>query len=594
MNIKIRNAILGIVLIIIVASGIFYYYANTPKPGTISSEQQARLDTMYVAYQDPTLSLHPHYRQAQAYFFLKEVYETLVKYDGADPNTVKPGLATSWEVSSDGKVYTFHLRQGVKFFDGDTFDANSVKYTMDMVKLVGQDGRYGAFYINPPAYDHTEVVDQYTAKIYLNRVVPYFLAVVAHPSFGSMLNPKWVDAHGGMGQPGKVNHGLDNVTDGTGPYNLDPTSYVVGDRFTLVQNPNYWGGWTGNHLKKIVVRYIPEVTTKLLLLGRGDLDFGYVPPQYLPELKSRIKSENLPLKITETDAAGNPLAPVLTIHTIDLSEKILPFSDLHMRKAAAYAFDYDQLISKVLFGYGNRAVGQIPRGTPFFNPNMPSYSFDLDKAKAEFALASPTAQAAAAKGVRFIYQQGLGIDTPGALLLQSSWAKVGIKVTPFAADFNAWFDSRKSGTSFETIDTLWTTDYNDPANHMVQYISDISRYYVGPGMGFGNKTIDSWYDLAGSTPDPAVRQQNYDKMQMWIYQNVTRMFTFQNSGVDNAYNVQNINLQGFVYNPVYSLTPVFYKMYKTPTVTTKTAGMINDNPFWFALFTIGKWEFSLS
>src|SRR5262249_62128412 len=138
-------------------------------------------------------------------------------------------------------------------------------------------------------------------------------------------------------------------------------AYVVGelkpnDRLVLVKNPSYWKGWAGKHLERIVMETVPEESTRLLRLEKGDLDVAAVGTTQLFDLEKRIKDQKLPLQVTKVDKKGQALLSLST-QWIHLNVQILPTSDINVRRALMHSFNYDLYLEKVMKGYAFRMTG---------------------------------------------------------------------------------------------------------------------------------------------------------------------------------------------------------------------------------------------
>ena len=189
----------------------------------------------------------------------------------------------------------------------DPFNAECVKYTFDTAEELGTPAEVGGM-----SYDHTEIISDYKVKIYLKTGIPWALSVMANPHSGYIIvDPKFIEKHGGpRNETFLQTHG-----DGTGPYMVK--EFVTEDHTTLVANAHYRKGWEGPHIKKVVLRDIPEAVTREMLLARGDLDVANILPTYIPEFRARIKSENLPFYWLDKDPHGEPLVGLKTMYLWD-------------------------------------------------------------------------------------------------------------------------------------------------------------------------------------------------------------------------------------------------------------------------------------
>lgn len=182
---------------------------------------------------------------------LSNVYDclTFLEADGS----ISEGLAESWELSPDGKCYTFHLRKDIKFHNGYDFTAEDVKFTFDK----GFEGPLGsALFVN---YDSCEIVDDYTVNIYLTDPYAAFLYGTAS-RLGGICSKAYYEEVGDEGY-------LENPV-GTGPYRL--AGAVSGEKIVLEANEDYWRGEPA--IKTVTIEIVPDVSTQILGLENGDYD----------------------------------------------------------------------------------------------------------------------------------------------------------------------------------------------------------------------------------------------------------------------------------------------------------------------------------
>ncbi len=189
--------------------------------------------------------------------YMANMYETLLRLNpegSAEP--YEPVLATSWESSSDGLVWTFHLREGVVFHDGEQFNAQAVKYALETTMKLGK----GSSYILAPIRS-IEVVDDYTVKFQLSQSVP--LERILGSEYGAYI---FSPATKGIKAKAWLGHDY-----GTGPYKVE--SAKAGEEYVFVHDPNYWGGWGDGQYKKVVVQVVKDAGTQRQLLEAGQVDF---------------------------------------------------------------------------------------------------------------------------------------------------------------------------------------------------------------------------------------------------------------------------------------------------------------------------------
>ena len=272
------------------------------------------------------------------------IYESL--FERTLDGEIKPLLATSWEISPDGKVYTFHLRRGVKFHDGTPFNASAVKFSFDYC-MKREPGVGGAKTI--------EVVDDYTVKIILSRPNPLFFSQLNF----YILSPTSVDENGEVVNP-----------IGTGPFMHK--EYVKDEYYVLVRNPEYWQEEV--KLQKVTFKVIPDAHTRTLALEAGEVDMigvdaaSHIPAEDIPTLK-----DNPDIVLSEKIGWRS--------NVIQFNTEKAPFNDLIVRRAVCHAIN-KKAINELLGERGSVTDGPLLNNTEWFNPKIVDYyPYDPERAK---------------------------------------------------------------------------------------------------------------------------------------------------------------------------------------------------------------------
>lgn len=302
-------------------------------------------------------------------YAMLNIYEPLVF--PSPEGDMLPHLAESWSVSDDGLVWTFNLRQGVKFHDGSALTADDVKFSMDRMLALGD----GYSWLWSDVVEETTVEDAYTVSFSLNMPYAPFLPSLC---WFFVVNKELVLAnaqpgdYGDYGDYGTAWLATTTTEDaGSGPYTLmswDRGREIVFERFV-----EYWGGWPKGDQHIDVVRsiYLPETATVKAMLRRGDLTLvehwrtytDYQEMATYPGVRvvEMVSPEQLSFKL-------NTQKP--------------PTDCLHVRRALSWAYDYETTIEFIEPGT-LQARGPIPESIPGHNPRVFRYEFDLDEARAE-------------------------------------------------------------------------------------------------------------------------------------------------------------------------------------------------------------------
>ncbi|MFO1349518.1 MAG: ABC transporter substrate-binding protein [Gammaproteobacteria bacterium] len=286
---------------------------------------------------------------------LANVYEPLTWFEPG--KGVKPGLAERWEPSSDGKQWTFYLRQNVQFHDGTPFTAEAVKFSIERTKKLN-----GALAYIWKAVNKIEVKDPYTVIIHLDYPQPLdlitsstYAAWMISPSVGDKDN-QWFNA------------GHDA---GTGPYQVE--SHQPNERTVLTRFDDYWGGWKDGQFSKAVLEVVEDPSLRQQKIESGDADFtDDLPIENLATLDARPD-----VKVVVNPAFQN--------WYIQFNVRKKPFDNVKVRQALSYSFPYKIANDSIMGGQARQSFGIIPHGIPGYDPQAKQYSYDLDKAKALLA-----------------------------------------------------------------------------------------------------------------------------------------------------------------------------------------------------------------
>lgn len=563
----------AIAFVLIVVVGAYTYMSSQPTAEEIlrkqieqelaAKQKEFQRTLTWVQTANPTVIGIP-VKDTGNRIILKDTYEGLVRYELGSTD-LKPCLATKWETSPDGKVYTFYLRKGVKFYpSGDPFNAATVKFTLDTYMGSPETATMSSAFLfgYPKAlqYERCEVVDDYTVRVYLKQPLAWFMSAMAYVSVGGQMNPKFVNAHGGWPKSeATIDPYLVWHQDTTAAYIVE--EFKAGDRFVLKRNPTYWMGWEGQMAKRperIVVRLVPEETTRMMLIARGGADIAEITSAYLPELKRRIESENLPLLIDDS--------PSLILRYLMFDHKKPPTNDVHIRRALAWTFNYDEFIAKILYGYGDRMTSLTPKGLWGYDPTTPHYDFDLEKAKAELAKADPENVEMLKKGVKVVYSPGYAIGREGLLVWKTDLAKIGVNLILEEVSRVAYRDTMYVG-GVPILDRSWNPDFADPGTY---YMFMSKAHYQTTAFETTPDWIDDLIAKASLEVNQNERLKMYRQIDEWAFENVPHIKVASLRGAAN-YNIRGAWVKGYVPNVLQPYKPLFYELWKELPVETGKA-----------------------
>ena len=386
------------------------------------------------------------------------IFDRLVDVEvGTDGNSkIVPSLAESWDISDDGLEYTFHLRQGVKFHNGNDFTAEDVAYTFHRMLTV--EGGVNTEFIDQikgadellagetDTLEGVEVVDDYTIKVTLKEPFAGFLASISSPGV-SIYDSEATEAAGDQ-------FGMDPaVTVGTGPFEF--ASWSFNNQLVLTRNEDYWKGASG--LPGVVIKIIPDTETQSMMFESGELDI--LDLDYAADSVDRF-TETYPDQIVQGPRVG------IVYFTMNFNKE--PFQDVRVRKAVQMSIDRQAILDALYGGRGQVEQGIFPHGLIGFNPDQEEIKYDPEAAKALLA------EAGYADGFDMeIAADSSASDTMTMALeiVSDQLAEVGIRAEIKNYDESTWLETRKSGELGSFIST-WSADYNDPDNFIYTFFGN--------------------------------------------------------------------------------------------------------------------------
>ena len=370
------------------------------------------------------------------------VYETLVAYEDGK---IVPELAEEWGWDETNTVLTFKLRQDVAFTDGAAFNAESVKEILDFDRSNPNfSGIKGIYNI-----ESVEVVDEYTVAVHYAAPCFSYINDFCFQNVAGMMSPNVFEAEN-----------FQTFTDvvGTGPYIRE--EMISGDCTRFVRNENYWG--EAPYYDEVVIKYIPEASSRLQALQTGEVDLIYGA-----DLLS-YDDYNQALSLDGIEGAindGNTLTRNLVLNA---SSEIL--SDLKVRQAIAYAVNKEEITKGLTYGYETPATSLFAPGAPYTDITYNStWSYDLDKANALLDEAGWVMNEST--GIRekdgqqlslnYTYWTDLSLAQDMALAIKTQLAEVGIDVTTTGQDQMTWWTEGVAG-NYDI--TTWNTEgsYTEP------------------------------------------------------------------------------------------------------------------------------------
>lgn len=432
---------LALAVTAVLFSGVFSGCSDKPAASSASNK-----DVLNYASTKDIRDINPHLYSGEM-SAQNMVFEGLTKNEGGK---VKPALAESWDISSDGLEYTFHLRKGVKFTDGVALDANAVKLNMDAV--VGNLKRHAWLDLVNEIKENV-AVDEHTFKLVLKH--PYYPTLVelglTRPF--RFISPKcFVD--------GTSKDGVSCYV-GTGAWVL--SEHVANQYATFTQNEGYWGEKT--KLKSVKWKVMPDAQTILLALQNGEVDllFGADGDQI------DLDSYN---KLQEKGAYKTYLSEPVASRAILINSNSPITKDISVRQAIMHAVNKENIIKGILNGSEDQADTLLSKRVPYSDVNLTVISHNQEKAK---QLLDEAGWKPGSDGVRekdgkkfeitFSYNSKNAQEGTIATAIQADLAAVGIKMNILGEEKQAFLDRQRTGVFDLQYSLSWGTPY-DPQSYV--------------------------------------------------------------------------------------------------------------------------------
>jgi len=413
------------------------------------------------------------------------IFDSLVGRDAE--KRIVPALAESWKLLDDN-TWQFRLRQGVVFHNGEPFNAEAVRFTVQRVLDPNQKSPNRA---NIAEIAKIEVVDDFTVKLITRQ--PYAALLNRLIDF-PILPPKYTAEQGDQGFAARPV--------GTGPFKF--VELVRDDRMVVEAFDRHWRG--APKIRRILFRPVPEPFTRSAALRSGELDLiTNVPPNLAREL------EHVPgIQVRRV--------PSTWIIYLGLNAFKKPLADIRVRQALNYATDVDALTKNVLEGNGRPMPGPFTPLMFGYDPRVKGYAYDPARARRLLTEAG--------------YPDGLEItlDSPDgryqgdkeiAEALAGQWQKAGFKPKVQVAEWGAYF-KRYLGKQFPDAYLLGLGGPMQDADEVYNLVSSKGR-----GLYYKNEKVDMLFDAGRSTMDPAKRRRIYSDLARAMVEDATWVFLLQ-------------------------------------------------------------------
>lgn len=425
-----------------------------------------------------------------------DIWTMLLVYDQltrptVDGLNVEPSLAKSWDISSDGKTYTFHLRQGVKFHDGSELTADDVKFCVEQ-SVVAKNSQW-AFILD--AFKGMDVVDKYTVRAHLKRPHAPFLSDMA--LFATSVYPKSAAA--------KMGSKLWQNPIGTGPFKF--VSWTRGSELVLARNPNFWRKDGQPYVDEYHRMVVVDDNARVLQVQSGELDICLFPP--LSQVKGLQGNPQLKIHVDN----------FMDSYFLTMNITKAPFTNKLVRQALNYATDKQAIIEKVNFGFGKPSGQALP--LMFGNdPSIKPYPYDPNKAKQLLK------QAGYAKGISFTMLLSSGATKQLETLIQQQWAELGIHMSIQTMDPNILNKQVENPPyNYQITSSYMTSDIIDP-DELVSFAMAGDGGTEAIWTLYNNKTVNNLAAQGAASQDRAQRQKIYAQLSRIHHDDAPMVFLY--------------------------------------------------------------------
>jgi peptide/nickel transport system substrate-binding protein len=429
-----------------------------------------------------------------------KVTEGLLIYD-FDLNPM-PQLAESWQISADGRQYTFNLRRGVRWHDGQDFTSADVATSIMLLKEWHPRGR--STFAN---VTEVRTPDPHTAVLELSKPAPYLIYALAATESPIVARHIY-----GSGDPQSNPNSAAPV--GTGPYRFK--EWQKGTFARYVRNPDYWDQ-PKPYIDELVVKFIPDAAARAAALETGELDLAGENPVPLTDI-DRLKS----LSHLAVETRGYAYSASQTQLEFNLDNRYL--KELKVRQAIAHAIDRQVIVDTVWYGYAIVAPSPIsPLLKRFSTADVETYPFD---AKVANQLLDEAGFPRNADGARFSLTIDPNPYNPGFLRLGSyvrqALARVGINATVRSQDFAAFVKRIYTDRDYD-LDCNSLSNTFDPTVGVqrVYWSKNFKRGLpFSNGSHYVNPEVDRLLEAAAIESDPAKRVEEWKQFQQIVCRDI--------------------------------------------------------------------------
>jgi len=513
-------------------------------------------------------------------FFNREKVDQFIPLIAKEVPSVENGL-----IKDNGLTIIFPIREGIKTHDGGVITPEDVEYSFERAMIQERDGGPVWMLLEPLLGVETladlgnlsnpedaarigEMIDK-AVEIEGKNIVFHLKRPFPTTTFFQILSQTWssiVDKecaikHGAW--PGEKDNWLEvfakyhnpevpelqDADCGSGPFMLEKWEH--GKEVSLIRFNEYWRGPA--KIERAIIKKVDEWSTRKLMFLRGDADIIYVPRQYMKELEGaegvRVIT-NLPTLAIDAlffTFETDPNSPYIGSGKLD-GKGIPPdfFKDINVRKAFAYAFDWDTYIQEAWMGEAEHVPGPIPKGLPFFNPDQPKYEFNLTKAEEYFKKAWNGEVWEKGFYLEILYNVGNIPRKTAAEILKENIESLNPKFKIYirAVEWPTYLRAMVKG-QLPVFLIGWLADYPDPHNFVHPFMHSSGAFSAW--QKYSNPRVDELIEKGITETDPAKRRDIYYELQRIYYEDTPSVVLEQ----PLARHYERDWVQGWYYNPIY-------------------------------------------
>lgn len=465
--------------------------AKSAETDSTAQTEAAKPKAITLSWAKDIGSLNPHLYAPNELFAQAMVYEPLVQY--GVKGDIQPSLAEKWDITPDGKTYTFHLRKGVKYSDGSELDAANVKKNFDALLA---NGKRHSWLGSINEIKNTEIVDPQTFKIELKNSYYPFLQEL------SLIRPLRMLGNAGFPDDGSTAQTIKRPI-GTGPWVL--TDYRKDEQAVFTRNEHYWG--EKPKLDKVTIKIIPDPQARAMALEKKEIDMIFGSGQLTPNAFKSLK---------DTGRYQTLVSDPLSTRVLAVNSNKGPTRELNVRQALEYAFDKKTVIEHVLNGVEKPADTLFSSALPYSNVNLKPYEFNLEKAKS--LLDASGWKLADGKPFREkdgkVLELDLAYDSNDQVqktifeYMQGEWRKIGIKGNMIGEEKQAFTNRQKEGAFNLAFNETWGIPYDPHTVVASMRESGHADYQAQAGLPMKKEIDDKITQVIIST-DEKTRQELY-------------------------------------------------------------------------------------